>query len=102
MFVFYFGMLSMITPPVALAAFAAANLAGAPPMRVGGAACALGWPAFVVPFLFAYAPTLLLAGPPLEVALAVVTAIAGVWMASAGIAGYFLDHLNSASWAAFA
>ena len=56
MFVLYHGCLSMITPPIALAAYAAAHIAGADPMRVGWLACRLGWPAFVLPFVFAWSP----------------------------------------------
>jgi TRAP transporter 4TM/12TM fusion protein len=93
MFVFFFGCLSMITPPVAMAAFAAAHIANARPMAVGFRACQLGWPAFVLPFLFAYSPALLLDGPPAEVAFAVVSALAGTWLGSAAIAGHFRDVL---------
>lgn len=96
MFVFFFGCLSMITPPVAMAAFAAAHIANARPMAVALRACQLGWPAFVLPFLFAYSPTLLLDGPPAEVAFAVVSALAGTWLGSAAIAGHFRDELPAA------
>ncbi|MBM3485372.1 MAG: TRAP transporter fused permease subunit [Alphaproteobacteria bacterium] len=96
MFVFFFGCLSMITPPVALAAFAAANIARASPMAVGFKACKLGWPAFVVPFLFAYSPSLLLAGDTIEVVVAVMTAIAGVWLVSASLSGLLFDALGPA------
>jgi TRAP-type uncharacterized transport system fused permease subunit len=94
MFVFFFGCLSMITPPVAMAAYAAAHIAEASPMKVGFAACRLGWPAFALPFLFAWSPTLLLRGDPLHVAISVITATAGVWLGSAAIAGYFLRELT--------
>jgi TRAP transporter 4TM/12TM fusion protein len=93
MFVFFFGCLSMITPPVAMAAYAAAHIANASPMKVGFAACRLGWPAFALPFLFAWSPTLLLRGDPVDVAVSVVTAIGGVWLASAGMAGYLFREL---------
>src|SRR3990170_1469007 len=62
MYVMYFGMMSMITPPVAIAAYAAAGLARADPMRTGWEACRVGWSAVVVPFLFVLSPTLLLIG----------------------------------------
>ncbi|HET7669400.1 MAG TPA: TRAP transporter fused permease subunit [Burkholderiales bacterium] len=97
MFVFFYGCLSMITPPVAMAAFAAAHIAGASPMRVALAACRLGWPAFVLPFLFAASPALLLSGDPLRVTLAVAAAIAGVWLGSAAISGYLLRDLQPAA-----
>jgi TRAP-type uncharacterized transport system fused permease subunit len=96
MFVLYFGLLSMITPPVAIAAFTAANLAGARPMQTALLACRYGWPAFIVPFLFVLSPSLLLQGSVLEVAQAVVTAVAGVWLASAGFGGFFRRRLDLA------
>ena len=78
LFVLYFGMMSMITPPVAIAAFAAASVAGADAMRTGFAAVRFGWSAYVVPFLFIAAPELLMIGDAWHIALAVVTALAGV------------------------
>jgi TRAP transporter 4TM/12TM fusion protein len=97
MFIMYYGCLSMITPPVAIGAFAAANLAGADPMRTGFTAMTLGWTVFVLPFLFVFSNTLLLAGEPWLIALDCATAIAGVWLVSAGTMGYALRPLG---WAA--
>ena len=94
LFVLYFGIMSMITPPVALCAFTAANLSGANPMETGVTAVRLGWTAFVVPFLFVFAPTLIMEGGVIQVLLATVTAIAGVWLASAGMLGYFTRPLG--------
>jgi TRAP-type uncharacterized transport system fused permease subunit len=94
MFILYFGMMSMITPPVAVAAFAAASLAGTEPMRTGFAAVRFGWVAFVIPFMFIYAPSLLMQGPALGVVLAVATATFGVWIVSIGIVGYLVRPLN--------
>ncbi len=94
MFVMYFGMMSMITPPVALAAFAAASLAGSDPMRTGWAAVRFGWIAYIIPFLFVHAPSLLLTGPPETIALAIVTGLAGVWLVCAAFAGYALRPLT--------
>lgn len=94
MFVLYLGMLSFITPPVCIAAFAAANLARANPMRTGFTATRFGWSAFVVPFLFVFEPSLLLQGSPWELMHDVGTAIAGVWIASMGFAGYSLRALG--------
>jgi len=94
MFVFYLGCLSMITPPIAMAAYAAAHIAGADHMRVGWIACRLGWPAFVVPFFFAWSPELLLIGKPLDIALTVVFSTAGIWLGCAAIAGRLLDALT--------
>ncbi|MEE8349063.1 MAG: TRAP transporter large permease subunit, partial [Acidobacteriota bacterium] len=94
MFVLYFGCMSMITPPVALAAFTAANLAAADPMRTAVAAVRLGWPGLVVPFLFVFAPSLLLSGPLIDIVRDTVTALIGIWLASAGITGHFMRPLS--------
>jgi TRAP transporter 4TM/12TM fusion protein len=102
LYVMYFGMMSMITPPVAIAAFAAAGLAGADPMRTGWAAVGFGWTAFVVPVLFVLSPQLLLIGEPWDVALAVVTAVVGVWLVAIAITGYFLRPLSPGWRLAFA
>ncbi|HYX63147.1 MAG TPA: TRAP transporter fused permease subunit [Burkholderiales bacterium] len=94
MFIMYYGCLSMITPPVAIGAFAAANLAGADPMRTGFTAMTLGWTVFVLPFLFVFSNTLLLAGNPWLIALDCATAVAGVWLVSAGTMGYAREPLG--------
>ncbi|WP_423738616.1 TRAP transporter permease [Chelativorans petroleitrophicus] len=94
MFVLYFGMMSMITPPIAIAAFAAASIAQAPAMKTGWAAVKFGWVAFIVPFLFVYSPSLLLIGDPMEVTIAILTAGLGVWLISAALAGYFMSRLS--------
>ena len=94
LFILYFGMMSMITPPVAVAAFAGAAIAKADPMRTGYAAMRFGWSAFIVPFLFVASPTLIMIGKPVEIAQAIVTAFIGVWLVSIGIAGYFVRPLG--------
>ncbi len=94
LYVMYFGMMSMITPPIAIAAFAAASVAKADPMRTGFAATRFGWTAFIVPVLFVYSPSLLLIGPPLEIAVAVITAIFGVWLVSCASVGFFMRPLK--------
>lgn len=88
MYVMYFGMMSMITPPVAIAAFAAASVAGADPMRTGFTATRFGWTAFIVPVLFVYSPTLLMIGHPLSITLAFTTAVIGVGLISVAAVGY--------------
>ena len=102
LYVMYFGMMSMITPPVAIAAFAAAGLAGAEPMRTGWSAVTFGWTAFVVPLLFVLSPQLLLQGEPWAVGLAAATAMAGVWLVSIAITGYYLRPLRPVLRLAFA
>ena len=94
MFILYFGMMSMITPPVAIAAFAAASLAGTEPMRTGFAAVRFGWIAFVIPFMFIYAPSLLMDGSAGAIALAAATAAFGVWIVSIGLVGYLVRPLG--------
>ncbi len=93
LYVMYFGMMSMITPPVAIAAFAAASVASAEPMRTGWASVVFGWTAFVVPVLFVLSPQLLLMGDAWGIALATITAIAGVWLVSIAITGYYVRQL---------
>jgi TRAP transporter 4TM/12TM fusion protein len=90
LFVFYFGCLSAITPPVAVAAYAAAAIAGSNPMRTGYVAWRLGLTAFIVPYMFVYGPPLLMLGAPLEILLATATAVVGVLLFAAGIQGYGL------------
>ncbi len=101
MYVFYFGIVSLITPPVAIAAFVAANLAGANPMATAVTSVRLGWTALVVPVMFIMSPTLIMQGPTmgespeiLAVIIAFFTAVAGVWVTTCGIQGYFQRHLN--------
>jgi TRAP transporter 4TM/12TM fusion protein len=102
LYVMYFGMMSMITPPIAIAAFAAASLAEADAMRTGFAATRFGWTAFIVPVLFVYSPSLLLIGDPVSVVMAFVTAVFGVGLISCASVGYFLRPLAPAMRFAFA
>jgi TRAP transporter 4TM/12TM fusion protein len=88
LFVMYFGMLSMVTPPVAFAAFTAANIAQADFWKTGWTAARVGWSAYIVPFLFALSPQLILRGNPIEVTISAVTALLGVYMGSMAMVGY--------------
>jgi TRAP transporter 4TM/12TM fusion protein len=94
MFILYYGCLSMISPPVAVAAFVAANLAEADPNKTGWVAMAFGWTIFVIPFLFVYSGTLLMKGDPLFIVIDTLTAIIGVWLISAAVMGYSVRHLR--------
>ena len=94
LFLFYFGMLSMITPPVCLATFAAASIGGADFMRTGWAGMRLGIVAYVVPFLFAYHPALLMQGSVVDVGFAVVTAVLGVVLLSMACVGYLFRPMG--------
>ncbi len=96
MFVLYFGLMSMITPPVAIAAFAAASLSGARPMETGATAVRLGWIAYVIPFVFVLSPALIGQGTALEIISAAATAMIGVWIASCGLIGFMFGRLGIA------
>lgn len=102
MFVMYFGMMSMITPPVAIAAFAGASLAGSDAMQTGWAAVRFGWVAYLIPFLFVASPTLLLQGETLAVTGAIITALFGVWLVSAAVVGYIVRQMSASTRALFA
>ncbi len=95
LFVFYFSCLATITPPVCAAVFLAAGLAEAKWVKTGGLSVLLALPAFVVPFTFAYDQSLLLMGSPLNVAIAVITAIIGVAMIGMAVAGYLKKDLST-------
>ncbi len=94
LFLFYFGMLSMITPPVCLATYAAASLARSDFWLTGWAGARLGIVAYVVPFVFAFHPALILHGTPWEILLATGTAIIGVVLLGIGCAGYLYRPLT--------
>jgi len=94
LFVFYYAMLSMITPPVCIASFAGAAIAGASPMRTGYASMRLGIIAYLVPFIFVFDPLLLFQGPPHLILLAVATAVAGTVVIGIAMAGYFVRPLG--------
>jgi TRAP transporter 4TM/12TM fusion protein len=93
MFVMYFGMMSMVTPPVALAAFAAANIAQSDPWKTGWIATRVGWCSYVIPFLFALSPTLLMEGAVFDIAASTVTALLGVLLGTAGVVGHLRARL---------
>lgn len=88
MFILYWGMLSFITPPVAIGAFAAASVAGTDPMRTGVAAMRKASIIYIVPFFFVLNPALLMQGAPMEIAIVFVTALAGVVLVAAGLEGW--------------
>lgn len=102
LFVLYLGMMSMMTPPVAIAAFAAAAIAKSDPIRTGFKAMRLGWSAYVIPFVFVLDPALILNGTPLESFLAVLRACLGIWLVTASIVGYGSAPLQGARRAGYA
>ena len=94
MFVFYFSIISNITPPVAVAAYAAANVANSNPMKTGVQASLMAIVAYVVPFVAAYNPALLMEGTPLTIVQSTITAFIGVFVIAGAVQGYFMGNLN--------
>lgn len=90
MFVFYFGMLSMITPPVALAVYSACSIANSKFWETAGTACMLGITAFIVPYMFVYNPILLGIGNIYNVLLSAITGIIGAVTLGAGLVGWLI------------
>lgn len=96
MFAFYFGIVADVTPPVALAAYAGAGIAGANPMRCGVIAAKLAIAAFIVPYIFVLAPELLMINATtLTIAYSALTAIIGMWGVSMAMIGFCQNALNS-------
>ncbi len=96
MFVFYFGIVADITPPVALAAYAGSAIAKSNPMKTGVTATRLAITAFIVPYIFAFSPEMLIIGsdnPWYEIVLLVITAVIGIFMISAGMEGYMMKNM---------
>ncbi|MDQ4061271.1 MAG: TRAP transporter permease [Pseudomonadota bacterium] len=91
MFAFYFAILSAITPPVALAVYAAAGLAKSDLWTTGWAAVKIGAAGFIVPFMFVYEPTLLMIGDWPSIVMAVLKSCAGILLLAAGLHGYLLQ-----------
>jgi len=93
LFAFYYATLSAITPPVALAAYAASGIAGSPPMITGLHACRFGITGFIVPFMFVYGPALLLEGSLTQILIACVGAIIGVYGVSVAMMGWIFTKV---------
>ena len=94
LFVLYFGVISAITPPVALAAFTAATLTGDNPMQIGLEACRLGVVAFIVPFMFIYNPTIILKGDIAFIIISIIQTVLGVMAVVYGISGYIYKKMS--------
>lgn len=94
MFIFYFACISSITPPVALAAYAGAGIAGCDPMRTGLMSFRLGIASYIVPFMFFYAPEILGIGEPIMIALRTATALLGILALASAVQAYFHGHLG--------
>ena len=97
MFVFYFGIVADITPPVALAAYAGSAIAKSNPLKTGVTATRLAITAFIVPYIFAFSPEMLIIGsdkPWYEIVLLVITALCGIYIISAGMEGYMYKKMS--------
>ena len=94
MFAFYFGVVSTITPPVALAAFAAAAIAKTGPMATAVESTRVGIAKYLVPLAFAYNPSLLLVGPTWLSIVSTLMALIGLYVLSTGLEGWYRGKLN--------
>ncbi len=93
MFVFYFAVVSSITPPVALASFAAAGMAQADPWKTSWTALKMGFATFLVPFMFFFSPVLLMQGSWVDILQATVSGAIGVWFLAGSTEGWFGGRL---------
>jgi len=94
LFIFYFGMLSMVTPPVCLASYAAASIGKTDPVKTGWEGMRLCAIAYIIPFLFVFSPTLLLIGAWHAVAMSITTAIVGAALLGIGLVGYLFRPIG--------
>ena len=95
-FVFYFGIVADLTPPVALAAYAGAAIAQANPMKTAVTATKLAIGAFIVPYVFALNPAMLFINTTgvFEVVLIVISSLVGIFAVSASLEGYIMAHMK--------
>ncbi|MCH4813985.1 TRAP transporter permease [Vreelandella neptunia] len=93
-FVFYFAVVSAITPPVALASYAAAGISGDNPMGTSVASFKIGLAAFIVPFMFFYSPAMLMEGSPMQILRVGVTATLGIVLLSGMVQAWFFGPVN--------
>ena len=94
LFAFYFGCLSAITPPVALASFAGASLAGSPPTKTAWMSVRYGLCGFIVPYMFVFGPALIGVGTIFEILQAVIFACIGVYFLSISLVGFQFTKVN--------
>jgi TRAP transporter 4TM/12TM fusion protein len=93
-FIFYYAVMSAITPPVALAAYAGAAIARSDPMKTSVESFKFGLAAFVVPFMFFYSNAILMQGPWTEILHVFITALIGIFLLASGVQGYFFGILH--------
>lgn len=101
LFIFYYAILSTVTPPVAMSAYTAAGIAKSNPNKTGWQGLGLGLVAFIVPYMFVFGPALLMNGTPLEILRALCTAIVGVLCLGVAIIGYMKAKVSLPLRAAF-
>ena len=101
LFIFYFGVISCITPPVAMAAFAAAAISGSSAMGTGVTALRLGLAVFIVPYMMVYNPELIMLGEWYRILLVSATAMIGVFALAGGLEGFWLCRMTWWERAAF-
>lgn len=94
LYIFYFGVISGLTPPVAITAFTAAGIAGSPPMRTAVTSVFIGLGGFIVPYMFIYNPALLGFGTVWEVAQSLVTSLVGCVAFAAALQGYLITRTS--------
>ena len=94
MFVFYYGIMAQITPPVCLASYTAAGIAGADPMKTGLVGMLYALVGFLVPFVFIYNPAVLLEGTTIEIIFGAAQLLAGTFLLALTVAGYFKANLS--------
>src|SRR4051812_4175316 len=101
LFILYFGIMSLITPPIATAAFVAATIARTDPMAAGWTAMRFRWASYIVPFLFVYSPALIMRGSVGEIVLVMALSVTGIWFVCAGMTGYALRVMTTPMRAGF-
>ncbi|MCA2013428.1 TRAP transporter permease [Pararhodobacter sp. CCB-MM2] len=94
-FIFYYAVISAITPPVALASYAGAAIAQSDPMKTSVESFKFGLAAFIVPFMFFYAPQMLMQGSWLEIAHVFITALLGIYMMASAVQGWMWGRLGT-------
>jgi TRAP-type uncharacterized transport system fused permease subunit len=94
LFAFYYGLVSAITPPVALAAFAGAGIAGSNPMRTGFSSFRLGFAKYIIPIVFVYVPGIVLVGTPDDVIRNILMAFIGIFSLTIATEGWLYQRVN--------
>jgi TRAP transporter 4TM/12TM fusion protein len=94
LFAFYYGLVSAITPPVALAAFAAAGIAGSNPMQTGFSSFRLGFAKYIIPIVFVYVPGMLFVGAPIDIIRNMLMAFIGIFSLTIATEGWLYQRVN--------